>query len=151
MSFRIRQAESNDHARILPLFEAFYREIGVPEAIEVLPETLSGVLDRSDTNAFVAETANEVIGAAALSTAFGLESGLYCELEDLFVLRDWRGHGVASALVDAAVAWAGALGCRDMDVVLTPKSRCDDALVSWYAKRQYEPTGRTILTRELIH
>lgn len=151
MSYRIRRAERNDRESLLPLFEAFYREIGVPEAADVLPETLAGVLERSDTAAFMAVSAERPIGAAALSTAFGLESGLYCELEDLYVLPGWRGLGVASALVGAAIAWAEALGCRDMEVVLTPKSRRDEALVSWYGKRQYEQTGRTILTRELIH
>ena len=65
-------------------------------------------------------------------------------------MPEWRNQGVASTLVDASVAWAERLGCRDMEVVLTPDSQADERLVSWYADRGFGGTSRTILERVLV-
>ena len=74
MSFTVRRASQDDHACLLPVFEQFYRELGLPEAISDMASTLHELLERSDTAVFVAEAGDDVVGAAALSTSFGLEA-----------------------------------------------------------------------------
>ena len=147
--FSLRAARETDYDRLLPLCKQFYLELSLPEAAGRIPSTLEGVLAREDTVAFLADSPVKIIGFAAMSTSYGLEAGLYCELEDLFVLPEWRGHGVASSLIDAAISWANAQGCHDMEVVLTRESQQDRHLLSWYEKRRYVETGRTILPRTL--
>ena len=148
-TFQIKRANADDHGAIAPLFERFYREEGLAHASGVVADNLHGVLTRDDTAAFVAESAGAVVGVAAVSTAYGLEVGLYAELEDLYVLPEWRAAGVGSALIGASVAWARGLGCHDIGVVLTAHAQTKPDLVAWYAKRGFEETGRRYLELEL--
>lgn len=114
-----------------------------------VPRTLAGVLSRKDTASFVAEAGGRIVGAAAMSTAYGLEVGLYGELEDLYVLPEWRSRGVASALVETCLAWAQAGGCHDVEIVLTPHAQAKNGLAAWYAKRGFESSGQVIWYKEL--
>lgn len=145
----VRLAGPADFDELLALFERFYREEGFAAAVDGVAENLRQILSRDDTAALVARVEGEAVGAAALSSAFGLEVGLYAELEDLFVDPAWRGRGVASALVDAAVHWAKARGCDDLEIVLTPHAQAKDDLAPWYRARGFVDTGRIIYERAL--
>jgi aminoglycoside 6'-N-acetyltransferase I len=145
----VRPAGADDVSAVRSLFETFYREEGLAGAVGTVAETLPHVINRADTACFVAEAAGAVIGAAAMSTSYGLEVGLYAELEDLYVLPAWRAHGVASALVVAILEEARARGCSDVEVVLTPHAQTNPDLQAWYARRGFENTGRIILERPL--
>lgn len=145
----VRQAGAADYNAALPLFQRFYREEGFPEAIERVPATLRGVLGRDDTAVFLAWAGDAAVGGASISTAYGLEVGLYAELEDLYVEPAWRGNGVASQLVEAACAWATRKGCTDVEIVLTPHAQGKGELVAWYKARGFADTGRIIFERAL--
>ena len=148
-AFHVRPARRTDAGTLTKLFRRFYREEDFARAaIAAVPRTLKGVLSRRDTAAFVAEAGGLIVGAAAMSTAYGLEVGLYGELEDIYVLREWRRRGVASALVDSCLAWAKARGCHDVEIVLTPHARARKGLAAWYAKRGFKSSGRVIWCRE---
>lgn len=148
-AFAVRQAGAGDFDALLPLFERFYREEGFADALGGVAANLRQILVRQDTAAFVAEADGTAVGAAAMSTAFGLEAGLYAELEDLYVDPAWRGRGVASALVKAGAAWARGRGCRDVEIVLTPHAQAKDGLAPWYEARGFRSTGRVIYERRL--
>ena len=149
-AFKVRRARISDSAPLAKLFRRFYREERFSRAaIAGVRRNLAGVLRRKDTAAFIVEVEGAVIGAAAMSTAYGLEVGLYAELEDIYVLPDWRSRGVASALVEACLAWAARRGCHDVEIVLTPRAQGNKGLAAWYAKRGFESSGRVIWYREL--
>jgi GNAT superfamily N-acetyltransferase len=146
----VREASRHDYDALRSLFERFYREEGfTAEAIERIEHSLRDVLSREDTAAFVALIGEEVVGGAAMSTTFGLETGLCGELQDLYVEPEARRRGAGSALVDACVMWAERMGCVDVEIVLTPKAREDKGLLDWYAKHGFKDTGRTIWGRDL--
>ena len=145
----VRQAGPESYGAALPIFQRFYREEGFPEAVERVPATLRGVLSRDDTAVFLAWAGGQAVGGASISTAYGLEVGLYAELEDLYVDPDWRGRGVASRLVEAACDWARGQGCSDVEIVLTPHAQAKAGLTGWYKARDFVDTGRIIFERAL--
>lgn len=149
MSTAIRKAGPADYDAMLPLFVAFYREEGFGDAVAGLAANLRQILERADTAAFIAEDDGEAVGAAALSTSFGLEVGFYCELEDLYVLPARRGEGVARALIDEVCAWAEAAGCHDVEIVVTEHGREAAGLVPFYERLGFENSGRLIMERVL--
>src|SRR5262249_4967401 len=107
VSIAVRRARRSDAADLARLFRRFYREERFSRAaIERVPRTLAEVLRRRGAAVFVAEARGVIIGAAAMSTAYGLEVGPYAELEDIYVLPAWRRRGAATALVEACLAWA---------------------------------------------
>lgn len=145
----VQRAGPTDYDDLLGLFERFYREEGFEDAVEGVAENLRQILARADTAAFVARAGTRAVGAAAVSTAFGLEAGAYAELEDLYVDPEWRGKGVASALVDAVTEWAREEGCRDVEIVLTPHAQGKKSLAAWSKARGFEDTKRIIYERRL--
>ncbi|MEQ8696157.1 MAG: GNAT family N-acetyltransferase, partial [Bauldia litoralis] len=146
----VREASRHDYDALRSLFERFYREEGFSDAaIERIEHSLRDILEREETAAFVALIGDEVIGGAAMSTTFGLETGLYAELQDLFVEPEARRRGAGSALVDACLMWAERMGCADVEIVLTAKARANQELLDWYAKRGFKDTGRALWERDL--
>lgn len=145
----VRRAGAGDLAALQALFEAFYREEGLAHATNAVAKNLPGLLDREDTACFVADAGGELAGAVALSTSYGLEVGLYAEMEDIYVAPGWRGRGVASSLVDAILKEARARGCADVQVLLTANAQAKTELTKWYARRGFAATGRTLLEHPL--
>ena len=133
----VRQAGPADFDALLPLFQRFYREEGFDDAVDAVAANLRQILLRQDTAAFVAESAGTAV------------AGAYAELEDLYVDPDWRGRGVASALMQAGFGWAKARGCRDVEIVLTPHAQAKAGLAPWYEARGFANTGRLIYERRL--
>jgi GNAT superfamily N-acetyltransferase len=148
-SLEVRPAGPADLEDLLALFERFYQEEGFEAAVAGVAGNLRQLLRRPDTAAFIVRAEGRAVGAAAVSTAFGLEAGLYAELEDLYVDPAWRGQGIASALVEEAADWAKARGCRDVEIVLTPPAQARDGLAAWYEARGFRNTGRIIFERTL--
>ncbi|MCP4327988.1 MAG: GNAT family N-acetyltransferase [Alphaproteobacteria bacterium] len=145
----VRRATLGDHAGMTPLFERFYREEGFNDAVDGVAANLRSLLQRPDTAAFLAEARGGNVGVAAMSTSFGLEVGLYAELEDLYVVPEWRGNGVATQLIEAAMEWARKEGCHDVEIVLTPHAQTTTKLRDWYAARGFVDTGRCTLERRV--
>lgn len=149
MSVAVRKAGPEDFDAVCPLFEAFYREEGFPEAVSGVANNLRSILTRADTAAFVAEADTAAIGAAATSSAFGLEVGQYAEIEDIYVLPEHRGAGVARQLIEASFEWARSIGCHHIEIVITRHGREVGGLVPFYTKLGFEDADRMIMERTL--
>ena len=83
---------------------------------------------------FVAIAADEVIGAIWVdATHFGFgEIGM-------LVARDWRGRGVGSALVEAAIDWAREQSLHKLSLSVFPHN---EAAIALYRKFEFEVEGR---------
>ncbi len=79
----------------------------------------SAIADRRDCHAvFVAVAANEVVGFASGGRArrqgIGGVTGCQGEVETLYLLDDWREHGIGRRLMRAMAAHLAAVGCRSV-------------------------------------
>ena len=129
----------------LRLLRAFFHEegLGVPAPL------LAARFDRfaaDERNAvLLALAGEEVLGIITLTTSFGLEFGLSAELEDLYVLPEARGQGVAGRLLDAALAWCRAQGVRAACLVVLPEDAAAGRLIPFYEARGFVDEGRRLL------
>jgi GNAT superfamily N-acetyltransferase len=105
------------------------------------PTTADELLDRwmapgAPTAVFVGEFHQATVGLLAVSTlsrpGTSDPSGL---IECCYVEEAARGVGVGSALMDEAVSWCAAQGCRDIDALALPGDRP--------TKQRLEATGFT--------
>ncbi len=84
----------------------------------------------------VAVGADEVVGFINISPAwFG------CGEIGMLVAYDWRGKGVGSALVAAAIDWARAQGLHKLSLSVFPHN---DAAIALYRKFGFTEEGRRI-------
>ncbi len=121
-SFTIRPAKDADRRPLALLFAAVAEErdgIAAEPPIDV--EQAAARIDLERT--FVAVAADEVIGRI-----FVIESGWgYGEI-GMFVAAEWRGRGVGTALVAAAIDWAKARGLHKLTLSVFPHNTSAIAL-----------------------
>jgi ribosomal protein S18 acetylase RimI-like enzyme len=82
-------------------------------------EQLARIVADPDTTLFVAEDGGRIIGTLTL-VAFEIPTGRRALIEDVVTDAAARGMGVASALVDAALAHAASIGARTVDLTSRP-------------------------------
>lgn len=146
----IQQAglEMREHA--LALLRRFFADEGFPVASGLLAERLKVMLANTEGVAvFLAWQAEQPVGVATVTTTFGLEFGYSAELEDLYVLPEARGNGVARALMEAAQDWCRSRACTVMIVVVTPEDQASRALQRFYLARGFRESGRMPLFFDL--
>jgi ribosomal protein S18 acetylase RimI-like enzyme len=82
-------------------------------------EQLARIVDDPATTLFLAEDDGRIVGSLTLA-AFEIPTGRRAWIEDVVTDSAARGKGVASALVDAAVAHAAEFGARTVDLTSRP-------------------------------
>lgn len=136
----VRPARREDVEQVLDLLEAVAAEgrwIGSEAPIDragrrqQLVETIEG--DERGVR-YLAVADGLVVGS------LGVDLRPY-DVADLgmFVQREWRGRGVGSALIEAAIAWARSAGAHKVALQLWPHNRPALAL---YQKFGFEQEGR---------
>jgi GNAT superfamily N-acetyltransferase len=146
----VRQARRADLPTVLDLATAFYSEGGFTTPVRQLRENLLVLLDSDVARVAVAcGEDDEVVGFAISTLSFGLESGHYAELEDLFVLPAHRRAGVGSVLIDDSAQWARSRDCLALELVVAPNGANMDHLFNYYAHQGFTSEGRQILSRDL--
>lgn len=145
----LRRARMDDVGAALPLIERFFAEEGFYAAPGQMRRQLLGLLDGDDCAVFLAWLGEEAVGVATVTTSNGIELGLSAEMEDLYVLPTARGLGVGAALVETVKSWCRSRGCSLVSVIVTPEGQAAHDLVSYYRRRGFVETGRTILFTHL--
>jgi GNAT superfamily N-acetyltransferase len=113
----IRRADDADRHPLALLFATVAEEHdGIAAEPPVNVEARAASIDLERT--FVAVAAGEVVG-----NIFVIESGFGFGEIGMFVTAEWRGRGVGTALVAAAVEWARARGLHKLTLSVFPRGR----------------------------
>ncbi len=145
----IRHAGTEDAALVGELIGRFLAEEGFDTPPDEARSRSSRFLAEPANAAFLAVADDRAIGVATVTSVFNFESGGIAEVEDLYVVPEWRRRGVARALVEAALAWCREHDCRDVEVVITPEGEARHELAGWYRSLGFVDTGRSIFRREV--
>ena len=94
---------------------------------------------------FLAREGSAPVGVATVTANFGLEYAWAAELEDLYVVPERRGRGIARLLVEASAAWARRKGCSSLLVTVTPEGQHRHDLVGLYRRLGFADRGRKLL------
>ncbi|MEO6969296.1 MAG: GNAT family N-acetyltransferase [Chthoniobacterales bacterium] len=95
----------------------------------------------------VAMSARKPAGVAYAARILSLEHGGWSGwLEELYVLPEWRGQGVGSALLAAVVAGASERGWAALDLEVDASHR---RVIPLYARNRFRPVHRTRFVRDL--
>jgi RimJ/RimL family protein N-acetyltransferase len=135
--FEIRGARPDDGVAMARLFASVAEERdGIATEPPVDLEARSEQFARSADAAFVAEAAGRIVGTIHVDVGrFGAG--------DLGMLVDagWRGRGIGSALVRAAIEWARAQGLHKLCLEVFPTNT---AAIALYRKCGFVEEGRRV-------
>jgi RimJ/RimL family protein N-acetyltransferase len=131
----VRAAEDGDRRPLALLFAAVAEErdgIAAEPPIDVERRAASWDLDRT----LVAVAAGEIIGVVfVIESSFG-----FGEL-GMMVAAGWRGRGVGTALVAAAIEWARERGLHKLTLSVFPQN---EAAIALYRKFGFVEEGRRV-------
>ncbi|WP_010142094.1 GNAT family N-acetyltransferase [Oceanicola sp. S124] len=144
----LRRAGPADTERLVPLYRAFFDEDGITTPTPALRRNLARMLEDERACILLAEAGGVVLGLAAGSLTHGVEFGCAAELEDLYVLPDARGRGLARRLAAAVLDWAEDAGATEVYLVITPEAEADRGLTRFYGKLGFARSGRITMFRE---
>lgn len=134
-TFEIRPALDGDRRPLAALFATVAEErdgIATEPPVDVDARAASWTLDGT----FVALADGEVIGSVHLERSrFG-----FAEL-GMTVAREWRGRGVGSALLAAAIGWAREQGLHKVSLSVFPHNA---AAIALYRKFGFVEEGRRV-------
>ncbi|MEV4392597.1 GNAT family N-acetyltransferase [Nonomuraea sp. NPDC049607] len=145
----IRAAVPEDLPALHVLAVAFYAEDGFTTPAHTLKANLTRLIASPEARVAVSESDGALVAFGITTTAFGLEQGLYAELEDLFVTPAARRRGEAERLIEDSRHWAAARGCTTLEIVIAPNGADVGHLFAYYGKRGFRDEGRRILSRPL--
>ncbi len=145
----IDQAAPEEVGAVASLVRRFFVEEGFDLPEEPLEARVRTYLQADGHAIFVARRDGRILGVATVMTSYGLEYGWSAELEDLYVLPEERGLGLARRLVDAVAGWAAGRGCSAVLVTVTPEGERAHSLTAFYARLAFRDDGRKMLERRL--
>ena len=148
-SIHIEKIGSEAMNPALDLLEQFFNEEGFDTPVAQIRASLAARLANQFSAVFLARQDSEALGVATVTTSHGLEYSLSAEIEDLYVLPQERGRGIASALIEAACNWCRRQGCNVVLVTVTPQGDAAHRLMDFYQQRGFVNTRRVLLQRSL--
>lgn len=114
----VELALPSDRHAIIQLLAAQLAEHDIPLSSTSLQNAVNGFFDEPRRGRILVARNNEiVIGVAVLSYTWTLErGGQTCWLDELYVMPQWRGHGLGTTLVRKAVEITTKDGCIAMEL-----------------------------------
>ncbi len=147
----IRPARQDDSESAAALLERFFAEEGFATPPDLIRSRLIQVLDDATSAVFLAWEGDAAVGVATVTTSVGIELGRSAELDDLYVLPEARGRGIAGGLIPAVRAWCDERRVTTLSIVMTPEGQEAHDLAAFYRKRGFHDTGRRILSTEITN
>jgi ribosomal protein S18 acetylase RimI-like enzyme len=144
----VRRATADDVTTLVGLMVAYYTEAGHPVDGPHAAQTFDIVLaDAALGRVWIAAQHGAPVGYIVLTLGFSLEyGGRDAFVDDLFVHIEARRRGAATALLDAALKEAGALGVRALHLEVEGSNTGAQRL---YERHGFRDNGRQLLTRRL--
>ena len=133
----VRRATQDDVKRVAELFDDYRVFYGQEHAREAAERFIADRVDADDSAVFVAEVGGRVEGFAQLYPLMSsVALGRIWVLNDLYVDEGQRSHGVASALLERANAFAKETGASRMSLRTARDNR---AAIALYEKHGWKP------------
>lgn len=148
-SLQVRRAGPADFEAACTLLRRFYDEEHVEYHADLLASRMRRFLTLEDAVLLLAFEAARCVGLALVSTSFGVEFGAHAELEDLYVLPDSRGSGVAGRLLEEVRSWCRAHAIGTLSLVVTPEGESAHQLGEYYRRRGFRNSGRTVYFQDI--
>jgi aminoglycoside 6'-N-acetyltransferase I len=146
----VRQLGANDDtAPAEELLIRFFREEAFTTPESTIRQRCKQFVELDTCGLFMASAADDAAGLATVSLQFGIEFGWLGEMDDLYVMPQFRRQGIARALVGAVAQFVRMRGGTGCQITLTPHSREARNLLPFYVKMGFEQGGREILYRQL--
>jgi GNAT superfamily N-acetyltransferase len=144
----ISLATPDQFSAMAALFEAQLREHAINSSVDSLITTLRLVDQHLEYGFILTATSDDlVVGVAYASSILSLEHGGWSGwLEELYVLPEWRSHGIGTRLLDAVMTTAIERGWIAMDLEVDVGHQ---RVVSLYASRDFQPVPRNRFVRYL--
>ena len=148
-AIQVQKAGVDSLDAALHLLQRFFLEEGFHTAADEMRFSLHTMITHPNCAVFLAWHGREALGVATVTTSVGIEYGRSAEIEDLYVLPQARGGGVATELIEAACAWCRQEGCTAILITVTPEGEARHDLIEFYRRRGFANTGRIVLERTL--
>ena len=132
---------------LLPLIAAFFREEGIKTPPQARRRNLLAMMAAPDSHILLAKEGDQPVAFATATLTRGIEFGLAAEIEDLYVVPDARGKGLARRLMQALIAWCESQGAQEIIVVITPEGMEAIDLPAFYRRFDFRDSRRTLLYR----
>ncbi|MBS0577244.1 MAG: GNAT family N-acetyltransferase [Proteobacteria bacterium] len=117
MTLAVRRADAGDIATLTLLFDAYRQFYGQASDLRRARAFLGARIERGESVLLLAHDGSADVGFVQLYPIFSsIRMGRVWTLNDLYVVPDARRHGVARALLDAALAFARQSGARGLQL-----------------------------------
>ena len=143
----IAAARPDDAGPLLPLIAAFFREEGIETPPDAQRRNLLAMMAAPDSRILLAKAGDRPVAFATATLTRGIEFGLAAEIEDLYVVPDARGKGLAGRLMQVLIAWCESNGAQEIIVVITPEGMEAIDLPAFYRRFGFHDSGRKLLYR----
>lgn len=145
----IRRAGMAQFDEAFDLLQRFFHEEGFDTPAAAMRSSLGAMLGSPSSAVFLAWLEGKAVGVATVTTSLGIEYGRSAEMEDLYVLPEVRGRGIAATLTEAVCEWCRGEGVTAVLVTVTPEGEAAHGLLDYYRRHGFANTGRVILERAL--
>ncbi len=109
---KIRLAKLSDYEELINLYNLF---VGKKRFSTKNNDSFEKVLDSSNNFVFVAEENNKLVGFTTFSIRLVIRYPKpIAELDELFIIEEYRKHGIGKKLMEAVEEKAKALDCLNM-------------------------------------
>jgi GNAT superfamily N-acetyltransferase len=148
----IRQADLAAQEVASDLLRRYFTEEGIALAAGLPMAGLTALLDDSRAAVLLATHTGagaEVAGIATVTWTASAAHRRLAEVAELYVRPAARRRGVATSLLEAAIAWARDHGCTVCRLAVGPDGELSHGVAGFFTARGFDDDYRKVLVREV--